>query len=187
MTTKLYVGNLPREATEQALRAHFSACGGVSDVEILTDRRSGEPKGQAFVTMTSPSFATAAVERLDGTTFGGRPLRVSSAPLREIVNGGVKIAQQFREAKNMAYELDCAGTPLVVRVFPPESDESDEWRIEASTSKAADAPVVAASSRVRTSALGEVAKSWRERADELALPTVDWDAIAISLTAVRGI
>ena len=49
--TKLYVANVPLDATEDALRAHFAACGGVSDVELLHDRQSGRPRGLAHVTL----------------------------------------------------------------------------------------------------------------------------------------
>jgi cold-inducible RNA-binding protein len=185
-TTKLYVGNLARDASEEALRAHFGACGGVSDVEILTDRRSGEPRGLAFVTMTSPFYANAAVTRLDGSTFAGRTLRVSYGPLREIAEPTVKIAQQFREAKNMAYELDCAGTLLVVRLFPPETDDRGPWRLEASTGQGG-APPLRATAETRAAALAEVAEGWRAEAVAGTLPAVDWDAVARALTSVRGI
>ena len=61
MTNKLYVANVPLDATEDALRRHFASAGGVADVEILRDRQSGRSRGLASVTMTSfltPSLAS---------------------------------------------------------------------------------------------------------------------------------
>ena len=98
----------------------------------------------------------------------------------------VRITQQFREARNMTYELDCAGTPLIVRVFPP-SDSSSEWRIEARGSDAADAVVATATAASRPQALEIVAQWWRDNASSRALPTYDWNAIAQAMTAVRAI
>lgn len=187
MSTKLYVGNLSPEATEHGLRAHFSTAGGVADVEILTERRSGRPKGLAWVTMTSPAFATAAVDRLDGATFDGRPLRVSNTPLRDANKAEasrVKITQQFRERGNMTYELDCAGAPLSVRVFP---DEGERWRVEARTNEATGAAVIAATGTTRRAALDDVARSWAEQAASLCLPALDWGAIATALSTVRAV
>lgn len=184
MTTKLYIGNLSRDATEHGLRAHFSTCGGVLDVEIHTDRRSGRPLGTAWVIMTSTSFAAAALG-LDGVPFEGQPLRVSDAPLRnEAAGPKVKIVQQFRERNNMAYDLDCAGTPLTVRIFPTEEDA---WRIEARMKDVDEAVVAKASARTRRDALDEIARWWQAEGVALALPALDWAAVTAALVGVRAV
>lgn len=185
MTTKLYIANLSRDATEHGLRAHFSTCGGVLDVEILTDRRSGRPLGTAWVTMTSTSFAAAAVERLDGVPFEGQPLRVSDTPIRNQPAGPkVKIVQQFRERNNMTYDLDCAGAPLTIRMFPTEDDG---WRIEARTNDVDDAVVAKASARTRGDALAEIARWWQAEGATRGLPALDWAAITTALVDVRAV
>ncbi|HVJ95132.1 MAG TPA: RNA-binding protein [Labilithrix sp.] len=111
MTNKLYVSNVPIDSTEAALRSHFAACGGVADVELVFDPRSGKPRGLAYVTMTSPAFASAALRQLDGAVFGGASLHVSDSPIRagDRAAPKVKIVQQFRERANMTYDLDCEG------------------------------------------------------------------------------
>lgn len=185
--TKLYVGNLAQEATEHALRAHFSSCGGVADVEILTHHRTGNPRGMAVVTMTSPSFAEAALRRLDGADFDGKPLRVSDRPIRADAGPApskVKIAQQFRERNNMTYELDCAGAPLIVRIFPTDDDR---WRIEARTSDGDGALVVSAAAATRREALADVARGWTEQAAAMTLPSLDWDAVTTAMSTVRAV
>ena len=103
MTNKLYVANVPLDATEDALRRHFASAGGVADVEILRDRQSGRSRGLASVTMTSSSFLAAALSRLNGVAFDGAILRVSDAPVRADAEArpAVKIVLQFRERASM--------------------------------------------------------------------------------------
>ena len=77
--TKLYVGNLPFTATEDSVRALFSAHGTVEKVSLITDRDTGRPRGFGFVEMSSPAEAEAAIQGLNGKNFGGRDLTVNIA------------------------------------------------------------------------------------------------------------
>ena len=80
MTKKLYVGNLPFSATEDELFALFGADGRqVSEAAIIMDRDTGRPRGFAFVTMASDDDARKAIEALDGSSLGGRSLRVNES------------------------------------------------------------------------------------------------------------
>ena len=79
--TRLYVGNLPFSATDESVRALFSQHGTVEKVAIITDRDTGRPRGFGFVEMSSAD-AARAIEALNGTDFGGRPLRVNEAQER---------------------------------------------------------------------------------------------------------
>ena len=49
--TKIYVGNLPFDATEDAVRALFATHGVVEKLSLVTDRDTGRPKGFGFVEM----------------------------------------------------------------------------------------------------------------------------------------
>ncbi len=84
-TKKLYVGNLPFDATQETVRAAFEAHGTVHDVALITDRDTGRPRGFAFVEMDEQG-AKAAIEALDSKDFGGRDLKVNEA--RERGGGG---------------------------------------------------------------------------------------------------
>jgi RNA recognition motif-containing protein len=87
MGTRLYVGNLSYSTTEETLRAAFEQDGRqVSEVNLITDRMTGQPRGFAFVTMNSPADAEAAISALDGQSVDGRTIRVSEA--RERTGGG---------------------------------------------------------------------------------------------------
>ena len=82
---RLYVGNLPFDATSDAVRTAFEAFGTVHDVSLVTDRDTGRPRGFGFVEMDEES-AKAAIEGLNNKEFGGRDLTVNEA--RERNSGG---------------------------------------------------------------------------------------------------
>ncbi|MEK7325865.1 MAG: RNA-binding protein [Chloroflexota bacterium] len=79
----LYVGNLPRQTTEDELREAFSAFGQVSSASIIKDKFSGESRGFAFVEMSDNAEAQAAIAGLNGKDFQGRTLTVNQARPRE--------------------------------------------------------------------------------------------------------
>src|SRR3984893_12389948 len=85
--TKLYVGNLPFTATDEAVRALFSKHGTVEKVSLITDRDTGRPRGFGFVEMSNAD-ASRAMQALNGTDFDGRPLKVNEAQDRERPGGG---------------------------------------------------------------------------------------------------
>ncbi len=88
MGKKLYVGNLPYSATDEELSTRFSECGTVESSKVIIDRDTGRSKGFGFVEMSSDSEAQAAIDKLDGTDFDGRPMRVNEARPQERRTGG---------------------------------------------------------------------------------------------------
>lgn len=92
MGSKLYVGNLNYNTSEDDIRNAFSADGHqVMSVAIITDRDTGRPKGFAFVEMASEPDAAAVIESWNGRELDGRPLRVNEAqdkPRRSFGGGG---------------------------------------------------------------------------------------------------
>jgi RNA recognition motif-containing protein len=85
--TKLYVGNLPFTATDEAVRALFSQHGTVEKVSLITDRDTGRPRGFGFVEMSNAD-ASRAMQALNGTDFDGRALKVNEAQDKERSGGG---------------------------------------------------------------------------------------------------
>jgi len=82
--TKLYVGNLNYNTTEDTLRAAFGADGRpVTSVAIIMDRETGRSRGFAFVEMATPEAAQQALQALDGQEVDGRMLRINEARERE--------------------------------------------------------------------------------------------------------
>ena len=75
----IYVGNLPREATEDDLKEAFEAFGEVTSVKIIKDKFTGDPRGFGFVEMSNNTEAQAAISGLDGKDLKGSALRVNEA------------------------------------------------------------------------------------------------------------
>ena len=85
--TKLYVGNLPFTATDEAVRTLFAQYGTVEKVSLITDRDTGQPRGFGFVEMSNAD-ASRALQALNGTDFEGRSLKVNEAQDRARSGGG---------------------------------------------------------------------------------------------------
>jgi RNA recognition motif-containing protein len=75
----IFVGNLPRDITEDALRAEFQKFGEITSVSIIKDKFSGESKGFGFVEMAKQAEAEAAMNGLNGKELGGKALTVNEA------------------------------------------------------------------------------------------------------------
>jgi len=88
MGTKLYVGNLSFRTTSEELREAFSAVGTVESASVIEDRETGRSRGFAFVEMSTPEEAAAAIEQFNGKDFGGRNLTVNEAKPRADRGGG---------------------------------------------------------------------------------------------------
>ncbi len=82
MNKKVYVANLPFQATEPELRALFSKAGSVMSVKIVKDRQTGQPKGIAFVEMSTQWEGRRAVSMLNRTDFMGNSLLVKEASVK---------------------------------------------------------------------------------------------------------
>jgi len=88
VNTKLYVGGLSYETTDDELRELFSSVGTVQSAEIIRDRYTGRSRGFGFVEMGTPAEAEAAISTFNGTTLGGREIIVAEAkPRRERSRG----------------------------------------------------------------------------------------------------
>jgi len=83
MGTKLYVGNLSFNTTENELQELFSQAGAVQEVTLMQDKFTGKSRGFAFVTMGSEQDAQNAISKLNGQTVEGRALTVNEARPRE--------------------------------------------------------------------------------------------------------
>ena len=83
METKVYVGNLSYETTEEDLKELFSQAGTVVSTAIIKDRDSGQSKGFAFVEMSSQAEAEKAIQMFNGKALSDRELKVNLARPRE--------------------------------------------------------------------------------------------------------
>jgi len=83
METKLYVGNLSYNTTEDGMRTMFAKAGTVVSVDMIKDRDTGRMKGFAFVTMNSTEEAQTAINLLNEKMLDDRPIKVDIAKPRE--------------------------------------------------------------------------------------------------------
>jgi RNA recognition motif-containing protein len=83
MTTKLFVGKLSFNTTNEGLQALFEKYGKVVKTQIITDYESNKSKGFGFVEMENQDEAQKAIEELNEKDFEGRTIVVSVAKPRE--------------------------------------------------------------------------------------------------------
>jgi len=88
MNSKIFVGNLSAEMTENDLQDMFAPFGPVNEVNLMMDRATGRSRGFAFVTMAPPDAAQSAIQGLSGKNVKGRNLTVNEARPREERSGG---------------------------------------------------------------------------------------------------
>ena len=86
---KLYIGNLPFQATEEEIRNWFQQAGATAaSVSLVTDKFSGQPRGFGFVEIPNDEEAGRAIQALNGQDFMGRNVVVNEARPREGGGGG---------------------------------------------------------------------------------------------------
>ncbi|MGA2245714.1 MAG: RNA-binding protein [Verrucomicrobiota bacterium] len=89
MSTKLFVGNLSFNTTENDLQEAFAAHGQVVEANLMMDRMTGRSRGFAFITYGTPEEAQKAITAMNGQQLDGRALTVNIArPKEERPAGG---------------------------------------------------------------------------------------------------
>ncbi len=110
MSKKIYVGNLPHATSENELQNLFANYGEVVSAQIITDRATGRSKGFGFVEMSNDAEAQAAIEALNGSELGGRPLTVNEAkPREERPRGSFRSSGGFRDDRRGGGDRDRRG------------------------------------------------------------------------------
>src|SRR5580765_4593785 len=80
MGTRLFIGNLSYNVTEQELREAFTGEGiQLRSVRVALDRETGRPRGFAFVETMTDDGAKASIEKLSGRVLQGRAIIVEEA------------------------------------------------------------------------------------------------------------
>jgi len=77
--TKLYVGNLSYEITENDLTDNFGKIGNCVSAKVIRDRYTNRSKGFGFVEMESEADAEEAIKKLNGIELNGRKILVNQA------------------------------------------------------------------------------------------------------------
>ncbi|MFN0118512.1 MAG: RNA recognition motif domain-containing protein [Elusimicrobiota bacterium] len=86
--TKMFVGSLPFDVTEEQLFDLFKPFGQVGSAKLMTDRETGRSRGFGFVEMEDAQ-AQEAIAKLNGSTVGSRQIVVNVArPMEKRTGGG---------------------------------------------------------------------------------------------------
>jgi RNA recognition motif-containing protein len=83
MEARLYIGNLSKSTTQEELNVLFSQAGQVTAAEVVKDRKSGESRGFAFITMSAQSEADQAVSMFNMYSLSEHTLKVGAAKPKE--------------------------------------------------------------------------------------------------------
>lgn len=132
-STRIYLGNLSYEATEEDLKDLFKGVGTVRNVEIVYNRRTHKSKGYGFVDMLNVDEARRSVEILHDQFFMGRKLVVSGAKTKDHEDEGkdedareeaaARAARQSAAVVAPAAAVAVAAAP-VVEAAPLETAET---------------------------------------------------------------
>ncbi len=76
--TKIYIGSLSYDITEEDLEKHFGQFGAIKETNIIYDRATGRSKGFAFMDFDSQASAEQALKS-NGEQLNNRNIRVSIA------------------------------------------------------------------------------------------------------------
>lgn len=88
MATKLYVGNLSYNTTDEDLSTLFAEAGQVTSAQVVVDRYTNQSRGFGFVEMATEDEAQKAIAAINGRNVGGRSLVVNASRPREGGGGG---------------------------------------------------------------------------------------------------
>jgi len=86
--SKLFVGGLSWDTTDDGLRSAFETFGEVREAKVITDRETGRSRGFGFVTYSNSGDATNAMAEMNGTELDGRTIKVDEAQGRRGGGGG---------------------------------------------------------------------------------------------------
>ncbi|MBI2594482.1 RNA-binding protein [Candidatus Curtissbacteria bacterium] len=79
MAKRLFVGNLPYTATASQLEDLFAKIGKVVQINLITDRFTGQSKGFAFVEMSTEEETQNAIKKLNNFELDDRKIVVNEA------------------------------------------------------------------------------------------------------------
>ncbi|CAG8600223.1 2210_t:CDS:2, partial [Funneliformis caledonium] len=74
--SRIYVGSINFELTEQHLRVVFGQYGAIKSVSMSLDPLTGKHKGFCFIEFETPEGASLALDSMNGAELGGRQLKV---------------------------------------------------------------------------------------------------------------
>ena len=84
MEVRVYVGNLNKSTTQDEINTLFATAGTVTSVDLVMDKRTGESKGFAFVSMPTQEEADKAISMFNDYDLADNKLKVNVAKPRAV-------------------------------------------------------------------------------------------------------
>ncbi|KAJ1735979.1 hypothetical protein LPJ61_000238 [Coemansia biformis] len=118
LMSRVYVGSINFELTEEHINRVFSEFGSVRSVSMSKDATTGRHKGFGFVEYDVPEAASLVMEVMNGTMLGGRQLRIGRPN-----NYNVAVTQDFPEPPAeriyLANVNEAIGEDVLREIFAP--------------------------------------------------------------------
>ncbi|WP_305043329.1 RNA recognition motif domain-containing protein [Geoalkalibacter sp.] len=97
----LFVSDIALAAREEDLHKLFAVCGKVKSIHLLTDQKSGQFNGCAFVRMATAAEAKEALNLLDGARLLNRCIRIKAPrPKTSPAPAGARSTEQNRGSRH---------------------------------------------------------------------------------------
>ncbi|CAI7902785.1 unnamed protein product, partial [Closterium sp. NIES-53] len=119
----VYLGGLPFDSDEGAIKKVFEEFGEVLSAKVIYDRETGKARGFGFVTFASPKAAQDAIKAMDGEIVDGRPIKVSE--VRRRGDGGFFRQSSFERDRDRTR----GGVARRPSMSPPRRSRSPPSRI----------------------------------------------------------
>lgn len=131
-SSRIYLGNLSYDSTEEDLKDLFKGVGTVRRVEIVYNRRTHKSKGYGFVDMLNVEEAKRSVEVLHDQFFMGRKLVVSGAKSKEYDDAQREEEEERKApAASAAAPVAAAAIPVVAAEVTAPAPVEDAPQAEA--------------------------------------------------------
>ena len=114
MSNRIFVGNIPYDATEQELKEFFQKAGNITQVVIPKDRETGKPRGFAFVEFETAAQMQESVFKLNNALLRDRKIIVSEAKKKEPGSAPPRSSRPYSPAPQtaaIAWEVEESGSP----------------------------------------------------------------------------
>lgn len=96
----IYVANLSFDLQDEELKELFTAYGEISSARIIMDKMTNRSRGFGFVEMPDENAAKKAIAELDGSTIGGRPIKVNEAKPKPEGTSGNRGERSFNNSRS---------------------------------------------------------------------------------------
>ena len=124
MATKLFVGGLSWDTTDDSLKSFFASAGTVVSANVIKDKYTGRSRGFGFIEMSTDAEVEEA-KKLNGQALDGRNISVNDARPQAAGEGDAPVRSAAPSPTPVAEETK-------EEVEEPEEEDEEEDEVEES-------------------------------------------------------